>query len=45
MDDAVMSAVGVYPGWRAGWVPGRDYTGYYPPSHPEAGLTLIYGII
>ena len=30
----------------AGWVvPGEDYTGYYPPVDPQAGLTLIYGIL
>ena len=32
----------VYPGWcGSGWVPGGYYTGYYPPTDPEAGLTLI----
>ena len=31
----------VYPGCAvAGYLGGR-YTGYYPPSMPEAGLTLI----
>ena len=25
----------------AGGVPGGDYTGYYPPTDSEAGLTLI----
>ena len=24
---------------------GEGYTGYYPPTDPEAGSTLIYGII
>ena len=33
------------PGVWAGWVPWEDYTGYYPPVVPEAGLTLIYRIM
>ena len=32
----------VYPGWLQ-WVgAGRVLYRYYPPTHPTAGLTLIY---
>ena len=42
MDDVGGRGVpGVVPGWVG---TRRGYTGYYPPSKPEAGLRLIYRI-
>ena len=43
MDDAVMSAVGVYPGYGAGWVAGRAIPGYYPAA-PRTPYFIIFSL-